>query len=359
MKRFMKQRILSHYKNGTRSIHSHLLKPVKIPVQQHVVVVAPRIQVTQRRTFTAAATTTSTKIHAKPSSNSIAEGKTIGDVFLDNLGKVFLSAIALIIGALTRSSFATSNRNNLRTEIEQRSALDPFEIDDLRLANEDLDRDIFLQIMDGIEKKFGSLDGAGEGVQVDYREFISVVMNIMKGIKGEGFTIQLGHLLDRVVISILETTRADSTPDEAKIDLSLLLVVLSLCLNSTVRDRVEILFEVMERQQNSAVAQTNASATVKKHNIIEMIGHLQKTNQLVPDAQIVESETRYPVQKYRVGSPVELTEQGTVMKKDELSEDAMKHDIDQSEWTCDDFHHLLRSRAVCAWGECYVKKKGL
>ena len=355
------------------------------------------------RPFTTAAAT------PKPTSSNSnqSESKTMGDVFLDNLGKVFLSAIGLIIAALTRSSMATTNRNNLRTAIEEQSALDPFEIDDLRFANEDLDRRVFELILEGVEREFGGFGvnggasggangGANGGPKVDYREFVSVVMNVMKGIKGEGFTIQLGHLLDRVVVSLLNTqhtnentttttTTIQSTDSsqntvsqsqdfdqDGKIDLSLLLVALCLCLHGNVRDRVEILFEIMRQKQstndnsncnnsieNDATTTDESVNAVNKEYVIEMIGHLQKTCQLVPDAQIVESDTKYPVQKYKVGTPLELTDFGIEMKKDELTERALEKNIHVSKWSCDDFHHLLRSRAVCAWGECYVKKKSL
>lgn len=39
---------------------------------------------------------------------------------------------------------------------------------------------------------------------MNYAEFLSLVMHCMKEMKGEGFTIQLGHLLDRVVIAEVE-----------------------------------------------------------------------------------------------------------------------------------------------------------
>ena len=88
-----------------------------------------------------------------------------------------------------------------------------------------------------------------------------------------------------------------------------------------------------------------------------MVGHLQKTCQLVPDAQIIESDTKYPAQEYLVGTPEQLLIHAKEMKKDELSTDALEDN--ENGWSCDDFHHILRSRAVCAWGECYVKTKGL
>jgi hypothetical protein len=89
-----------------------------------------------------------------------------------------------------------------------------------------------------------------------------------------------------------------------------------------------------------------------------MVGNLQKTCQLVPDAQIVETTTKYPYQTHRIGTPQELVGMGQIMKKEELSEKACAPKED-SFWSCQDFHHLLRSKSVCAWGECYVKTRSL
>ena len=321
-------------------------------------------------------------------SSSIPSGpKTAGDIFFDNLGKLFLAAIGAIIATLVRSSMASSNQTKLRIKIEEElTPLDPAEIDDLRVANSDLDKEVFHAIIEGVEDAFG--DGLHQ--KIDYRDFVSVVMNIMKGIKGEGFTIQFSHLLDRVIISLLEKQdkeRSDAAVslddvNDGKLEVSFLLVALTLCLNGNVRDRVEILFDIMTRNQsqiqdhftdanfnndgqklgdqdNKRSSTPKESAIVSKTQIIEMIGYLQASCQLVPDAQIVESDTKYPVQKYAVGTPVELTALGMTMKKDELTEEALQGDANTPTWTCDDFHHLLRSRAVCAWGECYVKTKNL
>jgi len=72
---------------------------------------------------------------------------------------------------------------------------------------------------------------------------------------------------------------------------------------------------------------------------------------------MIESDTKYPFQEYIVGSPAELTAHGKVLKKEDISEEALEGE--KKGWSCDDFHHLLKSKSVCAWGECYVKKKSL
>mmetsp|Transcript_9868 Transcript_9868/g.12489 ORF Transcript_9868/g.12489 Transcript_9868/m.12489 type:complete len:398 (-) Transcript_9868:220-1413(-) len=361
-----------------QNVHTSLLSP-SIHHRQHNALLQKLTKIYPIRPFSAAATAT-----AESSSK-----KTVGDIFLDNLGKVFLSTIGLIVAALVRSSMATTNKNDLRTKIEELASLDPFEIDDLKIANHDLDKHVMELIFKGVLEQFSfqSRNDIGSGVdksdglgneddirhyqyqantRVKYEDFVNVVMNIMKGLKGEGFTIELGHLLDRVVIGLLEKQElSHRREDDGKLDLNLLLVALTLCMNGTIRERTEILFDIMTattikspEQSDASNGQKNQSnQVVTEKQIIEMVKYLQDTCQLVPDAQIVESETKYPIQEYKVGTPSELVQMGKIMKKDELSDSALAED--KGSWTCDDFHHILRSRAVCAWGECYVKTKGL
>lgn len=288
------------------------------------------------------------------SSTLTDKSKTVGDHFLDNLGKIFLSGIGLIIASLVRSSYSTSDKTALRTKTEVISALDPFEIDDLRVANDELTPEVFRLIIERFEQ-LGYL-GHGEH-RIKYEEFVSIVMKTMEGIKNDGFTIQLGHLVDRVVVDILKKERENT---DGKLDILLLLTALSLCLHSSVKERVAILFELMQKYDSDTgnIVSEGNNAVVKLDHVQNMVGNLQKTCQLVPDAQIVETTTKYPYQTHRIGTPQELVGMGQIMKKEELSEKACAPKED-SFWSCQDFHHLLRSKSVCAWGECYVKTRSL
>jgi hypothetical protein len=294
---------------------------------------------------------------AKTGKETTKKSKTPGDVFLDNLGTIFLSAIGLLILTLIRSSYGTSNKTNLRKRIEVETALDPFEMDDLRTANDQISPEIFREIYMSLRRKHGWTLSQ----KVDYKLFVSGVMQVMKGMKGDEFTVQLGHLLDRVVAAAAEKNQEEEVNvlGEDGLEFRLLLVALSLTMKSSVRDRVEVLYEILqdsEMEHNDMGGEMKAPA-VREKDVIKMVGYLQQTSQLVPDAQIVESDVKYPAQEYKVASPVELVHFGKEMKKDELSDDALAGG--EMEWTCDDFHHLLRSRGVCAWGECYVKTKSL
>lgn len=284
----------------------------------------------------------------KANANPEKKSKTAGDVFLDNLGTIFLSCIGMIILALVRSSKATTAKNNLRAWIEEHSSLDPFEIDELRKANADFDEKLFHQILERLDSGEISFDPN----DMTYNEFKDHVMQLMRSIKGDQFTIKFGHLMDRVVIAENENKKCS--------DISFFLVVLTLTVNCPIRDRVELLFQIMKTFGDASTknATTEDKTHVPETDIIKMIDLLQKSCQLVPDTQIIESETKYPIQQYKVGSPLELMAIGKNAKKDKLSDGALSNgESNERKWTCDDFHHLLRSKGVCAWGECYVKKK--
>jgi hypothetical protein len=261
----------------------------------------------------AAATATAIKPEAK---------KEDSHLFFDNLGKIFLTVIAAIVGTLIRSSYNTSNRNLVRDHLEDISALDPVEIEELRLANSELKPEVFRTIMKAVSDRFphGSCS---------YHEFIHEVRRTMIGLKGGAFTIELGHLMDRVVTKILE--RHQKSADEP-LPMGLWFATLSLALNSSAGDRIRILYEVMEMQDTPVMAS----------NIPEMVEYLQDTCQLPCDSQIVPTDTKYPTQQYEQGTPKDL------VPWDGDDRDLM--DIDA-------FASILRSKSVCAWGECYHKKK--
>ena len=326
------------------------------------------------RTFAAAATadaSSSSSTNSKESESSKGQKdqkkKSAADepnIFLDNIGKIFLGAIGAIILALVRSSKATSNRTALRDYIENHSLLDPLEIDDLRVANSELTVEVYEKIMADVYAAFPS-------GRASYEDFISVVMTTMRGLKGDAFTIQLGHLIDRVAIAAIEkeaelekqnegaiggsasdASELGSDPVERQLPLPLLFTVLSLALQSDVTNRVRLLFGALQKDSASA-----EEGMVTEADIIRMVSYLQTTCQLVPDAQIVQTETKYPIQTYREGSPAELVGCAKkLMEDDGLLRDKTK---DAGRYDISDFHRILRTKQICAWGECYRKTKNL
>lgn len=292
------------------------------------------------------------------------------NIFLDNLGKIFLSAIGLVLLMLLRSTKSNNSRSALREDIESTALLDPLEIDDLRVANSDFTIEVWERIVDEIKREFASRGGT-----VTYPEFLSVVMKVMKEMKGEGFTIQFGHLVDRVVIAELEKRRGEreggdggsesagegeqSSLLQNELPLAFLLAALSLALNSTIAERVRVLYESMLLSDGEAGMASSVDeapdVVVAGESVSQMIQHLQSTCQLVPEAQIVETNSKVPYQTYRVGTGDELTRrarEGYGGKKGSAGVTREK----EGPVTLDEFYAVLKSRTVCAWGECYVKK---
>jgi len=218
--------------------------------------------------------------------------------------------------------------------------------------------------------------------------FMNVVLRVLRRIHGEGATIQCGHLMDRVVIAEMDRVgrqmderenheKSDSVARELELSLSFLLAALSLALYSTVADRIDALYNAMVLIQglnhdagDSTTAQESTDSdletlkreqpSVSLNQVEHMIQHLQNTCQLVPDAQIVETNSNIPYQTYRVGDGAELTKrarEGMMGKTKNVKEaEDERQDIGGDAISLEDFYAVLKSRSVCAWGECYVKK---
>jgi len=299
------------------------------------------------------------------------------NLFLDNLGKIFLSSLGLILLLLLRSTTSNNSKSALQEDIESNAVLDPLEIDDLRCANADFTIDVWESIVIELKKEFGGRE------KVTYPEFLSVVTRVMRNMRGEGFTIQFGHLVDRVVIAELErmgvsddvNTSISSDGDvvgegegeevrllqKEEIPLFFLLTALSLALNSTVSNRVRVLYDSMLLMNDAQVDQTTTATTtatlVPGERVCQMIQNLQNTCQLVPGAQIVETNSKIPYQTYRVGTGVELTRRAREGYGGKKGNAGVTKE-GQGPVTLEEFHAILKSRTVCAWGECYVKKTG-
>ncbi|KAL3783742.1 hypothetical protein HJC23_004861 [Cyclotella cryptica] len=349
-------------------------------------------QMTANLFFSTVTPSPSTQVSHAPSSHSNDERKNEdksqhskqqkkddSNIFLDNLGKIFLTTIALVLLSLLRSTKGNNARAALRDDIEASALLDPLEIEDLRFANENL---LTKSVWDEILKEFREVGRE----RVTYGTFMNVVLRVLRRIHGEGATIQCGHLMDRVVIAEMDRVgreidasekdgeSCDATK-EIELPLSFLLAALSLALYSTVADRIDALYNVMVLIQgfnNDAGESTTAPLsidpepeTLRKElpsvslvQVEQMIQHLQNTCQLVPDAQIVETNANVPYQTYRVGDGTELTKRAreAMAGKNKNAKEADDEGSRSDSVVLEDFYAILKSRSVCAWGECYVKK---
>lgn len=233
-----------------------------------------------------------------------------------------------MIAWIVRSYYGSTNFNKMRELLQERASLDPLEIDDLRLANDELNLLVFQEIMKNVIQDFPAKTAT-------YKEFVWSVRRTMKRMKGDAFTIQLGHLIDRIVLDALADHGKHS--DEPQ-PIAFFLTALSLAMHGPVPERTRALFEVAEQSLEHKGDQ------VTLENVRTMVGYLQDTCQLVTDAQIVESSQKYPSQKYERGDKGKLLEwDGT--EKDIIDVDA--------------FSAIIRSRAVCAWGECFRLRKNV
>ena len=292
--------------------------------------------------FSTSATATSPAPQTNSNNDSTSK-EDDSNIFLDNLGKVFFVVIFAIIFLLVRSSRGTTNKANLREYLESISLLDPCEIDDLRVANSLFTPDVFRDVM-----KYVLQNHSGE--KIKYSEFLSLVKHRMMELKGDEFTIQLGHLLDRVVIYKLENGHVhESEEDDELLRLDFLFTLLSLALSCSVEERVDILYEIMSKTPSPS--NEDITSTVSKEDIIQMVQNLQDTYQLDNDAQILDiPEEKYPFQQYKKGVPQELLQEA----RKEYNE---KFGIKLKEGSSSEFDALLRSQYICAWGECYGHRK--
>jgi hypothetical protein len=310
--------------------------------------------------------------------------KDDSNIFLDNLGKIFLGVIGAVIATLVRSSYNTVNRNKVRDFLQETAALDPIEIEELRIANSHLTPDVFRTIMMDLTRyragpasdgnisadDYNNYDSTNTNLNVPvctYNEFVFNVRRTMARLKGPAFTVQLGHLIDRAVVDMMEDRKV--SPD-TPMPVSLWLVALSLALDSPVKDRIRILYEILQmenpnqqqehhQQRNvedgteaavgdsSKNGQSSSSPTTSSTKVIfaqipPLVGYLQATCQLPPDTQIIPTETKYPTQQWVRGQPRDL-----------VPWDGSDRDVIDLRA----FASILRSKSVCAWGECYQKRK--
>lgn len=275
---------------------------------------------TQLRSFSATAAATS----SAQTTAQANKKKDDSNIFLDNLGKIFLFVIGGIIATLIRSSRSTVNRNAIRDMIEEISAIDPVEIDELRLANSELQPPVYRTIVRDLVDRYPN-------GSCSYNEFIMTTRTTMAGLKGGAFTIQLGHLVDRVVAEIL--TKYGQTEDDP-LPLSLWLTTLALPLSSSVDERIDVIFEALEL--------LNSGSPIMIKQVEDVVRNLQDTCQLPAETQIVPTEEQFPTQQWTRGSAEQLVP---------WERSATEH-IDR-----DAFSAILRTKSVCAWGECYNKKK--
>jgi hypothetical protein len=326
------------------------------------------------------------------------------------MGTIFLTVIGGIVAWLVRSYLNSQERTAVRHRLEATSAADPLELDDVRVANSglvQLNIKAFQQVMELVQSQ---LETTSEDAcyRMTYPQFVSAVRTALLTIHAKeppsftdtsasevAVTVQLGHILDRIALSML--WKQEPPPQQHALETNRLLntvslplaqwwTLLSLAMDVMPRQRIPILLQAIVIQSSSmggtetdefsleatpTANRTNDDVTVSYEQVVELVSYLQASCQLAPDAQIVADPSRqYPLQRYTIGTPHQLvdlalttmatttttsssnaaTTASTTAQHPELQHEARLFD-------CQALEAILTSKSVCAWGECYRKTK--
>jgi hypothetical protein len=335
---------------------SHRLKPNNNTKKFASAVAAPSSPVAA-----AAATTTTTTTTANSSSN----------IFLDNLGTVFLGGILTVIVWLVRSYMNGQTRNQLRDQIEATAHADPIEMDDLRTANTpEFNIELFLEIhahvlassSSALQQQEQLESQPPQQLELRYDEFVGLVREVMARKLGTAaFTVQLGYILDRVAASALERRGKSLVAGDDTMPILFWFTLLSLALSSPPKDRIDALYAVLSSENNNGHETTTPAGGgggVTLSAVTELVGYLQDTCQLVPDAQVMATTHQYPLQQYDIASPVQLVDRYRVQShSNNKNKEPTTTEEDLDRMDNEQLWDMLTSNSICVWGECYKKKK--
>jgi hypothetical protein len=322
------------------------------------------------------------------------------------MGTIFLTVIGGIVAWLVRSYLNSQERTAVRHRLEATSAADPLELDDVRVANSDLVQlnvETFQQVMELVQSR---LETTSEEAcyRMTYPQFVSAVRTALLTIHTKeqpsftdtsasevAVTVQLGHILDRIALSML--WKQEPPPQQHALDTNRLLntvslplaqwwTLVSLAMDVMPRQRIPILLQAVVQSSSMGGTETDeysleATTTAKRTNddvvltyeqVVELVSYLQASCQLAPDAQIVADPLRqYPLQRYTIGTPHQLVDLAlttmattTTTTSNATTSTTAQHPDLQHEarlFDCQALEAILTSKSVCAWGECYRKTK--
>ncbi|KAH9088795.1 hypothetical protein Ae201684P_013009 [Aphanomyces euteiches] len=152
----------------------------------------------------------------------------------------------------------------------------------------------------------------------------------------KGTAMKNTHHLERVLLSLPKNANG-------KVNLDLLLVAFSLAVKGGVDERLQCLFQL----PLTGTAVTDATLT--KAQIQGILGHILETYQIPSEKRVVALEDKaYPYQEYAVATPEQIftAAVGALVKAKTLEQDIEAYNLEQ-------FNLLMKSKAVCIWGECY------
>lgn len=244
-------------------------------------------------------------------------------------GKIAIAAL-LISGSVFYSYYKTGrNRNEMEDLLTESSQLEPYEIQELRNANNFIGLQEYEAIVAHISEAFP--------VAATYSEIVGLLEHeeLLPN------TIACGYILDRLVISYVfnhydcnntDTYTSTASYKDVKIPVQFFLVVLNLFVSSSV--------SAEERLKG-------LSQLVTKGMTVTLLDHLLESYQIPTEKQVVEVGGEWFLKTFRQKSSLEM-----ITSKEEEG----KKTIEESSHLCkgeEELMKLLFSKKICLWGECY------
>ncbi|CAK4087232.1 unnamed protein product [Aphanomyces euteiches] len=236
---------------------------------------------------------------------------------------IFLGGLLGIGGYIYRSSVNNSKFNELQNDIAEKTPISPYEAYELRSQNT-ISPELFETIKKQAKRYFPSNEAT-------VAEFDLCLGSVLKGT-----AMKNTHHLERVLLSLPKNANG-------KVNLDLLLVAFSLAVKGGVDERLQCLFQL----PLTGTAVTDATLT--KAQIQGILGHILETYQIPSEKRVVALEDKaYPYQEYAVATPEQIftAAVGALVKAKTLEQDIEAYNLEQ-------FNLLMKSKAVCIWGECY------
>lgn len=252
----------------------------------------------------------------KLSSNAAAQA----DDFLSRHGgKVAFAALSLA-GYLFYSFYQSGqNRNLIEEALSDEYPLEPYEVNELRHANQ-LNGDVY----DGIVRAAVAQFPGGSCSYADFLRLVSARHSILSG-----------HLLDRLVLK--QSKREEPLP------LPFLFTSLLTTVSASAERRVESLMQIGQRLEG----RVDKGSSLRVETAEQLVQELVATCQVPVERMVIETGVKYPFKTYRPKTAADL-----VLK----ARQNFKPPHVGETLTEEEFLGVLLGAEICAWGECYKER---
>ncbi|ETW09565.1 hypothetical protein H310_00116 [Aphanomyces invadans] len=235
----------------------------------------------------------------------------------------FLAGLLGIGGYIYRSSVNNKKFNAVQNDLAEKTPISPFEAYELRSQNS-----ITPEVFDAVKKQAKRYFPSNEATVAEFDLCLGTVL--------QGTAMKNTHHLERVLLSLPKNANG-------KVDVNLLLVAFSLAVKGSVDERLESLFAL------PLASKPTDDATLTKAQIEKVLGYVLDTFQVPSEKRVVALEDKaYPYQEYAVATPDQLLDAAV-----SVSIKAKTIDEGTQQFNMDQFALLMKSKAICIWGECY------